>query len=309
MTIGAMARPPLSLPLIAYDLSRWRGFLLPVVIPSAARLPAITGESKDEILQRIPEDFKGTFAFHINLTNSSCCPRDRAILVADLFGRGIRPLNGNIVDISKRFVQATCRRVGLETTTAAREGDDSELLIVKTDRNYGGKSEARLSNEARDVFEISPRVTNDQQDHGYVVAPRRDIPAAAWDDPDLVIERYIENQSCLFYRVYFLCDRFAISEGREQALVKTIGRADRQRLLLFSIDPAGNVDIAVPQDIARAVDAILRFVNVTGMDFGCLDVLRDDDGRFYIVDMNATAHWGGETEGRIVEYLAPREAA
>jgi len=302
-------RPALSLPILAYDLSRWNGFLLPVVVPSTSRMPVITGESKDDILQRIPPNFKGLFAFHVNLTDSSRCPEDRAGLVAALLGRGIRTLNSGIVDISKRFVQAACRRAGLRTTTAPREGDASEILIVKTNRNYGGKPEANLSSDARDTLSISAQITYDRPDHGYLVAQRQDVSSDAWDDPNLVVERYIENKEQLFYRVYLLCNLFAISEGQERASIKTIGRAVRQRLLLFSVDEAGMVDAAVPPDLVPAVNAVLRFANVTGMDFGCLDLMKDDSSRFYVVDMNTTASWGRETEVRVIEHLASRGAA
>lgn len=302
---SASFRAPLLLPVLAYDLSAWEGFLLPVVVPGTSRMPLAVGESKDAILQRLPEGFSGTFAFHINLTDASRCPQDRAGLVADLLDRGIRTLNANVVDISKRFVQAACLRAGLRTTAASRQGDGSEALIVKTNRNYGGIPEARLTGDALDTLTIAAHVIYKQKDHGYIVAPRRDLPAAAWDDPNLVVERYIENESQLFYRAYVLCNRFAISEGQERAQVKTIGRASRRRLLLFSVDAAGVIDAAVPADLEPAVQAVLSFVNVTGMDFGCLDVMRDDEGGFHIVDMNSTATWGAETEVRIIEHLTP----
>jgi hypothetical protein len=309
MESSIMFRRALSLPILAYDLSRWSRFLLPMVVPGTHRMPVVMGESKDDILQRIPQDFNGLFAFHIDLTDSSRCPDDRAGLIADLLGRGIRTLNGEITNISKRFVQAACRRAGLGTTTADREGDASEILIVKTNRNYGGKPEAKLSSDVRDVLTISAHATYDRPDHGYLVAQRRDVPSGAWDDPTLVVERYIENREQLFYRVYFLCNRFAISEGRERTSIKSIGRSVRHRLLLFSLDEAGIVDAAVPPDLVPAVNAVLRFANVTGMDFGCLDLMRDDTGHFFVVDMNTTASWGNETEFRIIEHLAPRDAA
>lgn len=300
------ARLPLSLPVMAYDLSHWQGFLLPVVVPSTSRMTVVVGESTNDILGRLPANFSGAFAFHINLTDSSRCPESRTELVAELHSRGIQTLNADVLDISKRFVQAACRRAGLMTTTAPPEGDASELLIVKTNRNYGGVPEARLSGDDLDTLAISPHAIHKQPDHGYLVAPRRDVPAAAWDDPNFVVERYIENRSQLFYRIYVLCNRFAISEGRERAWVKTIGRSDRQRLLLFSVDSAGQIDATVPPDLQPAIDAVLRFVSLTGMDFGCVDMMRDDDGRFYIVDMNTTATWGSETEVRIIQHLAPR---
>jgi len=268
-------------------------------------MPVVVGESKDEILQRIPESFTGTFAFHINLTDSSACPRDRVGLVAALRSRGIRTLNADVLDISKRFVQTACQRAGLRTTKASRSGDAAEVLIVKTNRNYGGIPEARLAGAEIDTLMIAAHPIHKQADHGYLVAPRGDLPATAWEDPSLVVERYIENRSQLFYRIYILCDRFAISEGRECARVKTIGRADRQRLLLCSVDAAGHIDAAAPPDLEPAVEAVLGFVSATGMDFGCLDLMRDDGGRFYIVDMNTTASWGAEKEVRIIEHLAP----
>jgi len=301
------ARHPVALPVLAYDLSHWRGFLLPVVIPTTLRLSVVVGESNSDILERIPADFTGTFAFHINLTDSSACPRDRAGLLAQLHARGIGILNAGPVDISKRFVQAACQRAGLRSTLASRQGDPSEVLIVKTDRNYGGIPEARLSRDDLNTLAISAYAIDKQPDHGYVVAPRRDLPVAVWDDPSRVVERYIENQSQLFYRIYLLGNRCAISEGREQAWVKTIGRSQRQRLVLFSIDPAGKIDGAIPPDLQTAVSAVLDFVSVTELDFGCLDLMRDDSGNFYIVDMNTTATWGAETEVRIIEYLAPRD--
>jgi hypothetical protein len=301
-----LVRPPLSLPVLAYDLSGWQGFLLPVVVPSTSRMNVVVGESNDEILRRIPKDFSGAFAFHINLTDSSRCPQDRGGLVEQLRSRGIRPLNAQMTDISKRFVQEACRRAGLRMVTAAHEGDAAEVLIVKTNRNYGGVPEARLSSDELDTLMIALHSIHKRADHGYIVAPRRELQNSAWENSDLVIERYIENQAHLFYRVYILCDRFAISEGRESAMVKTIGRSERQRLLLFRLDADGDVDVAVPADLQPVVDAVLAFVGVTGLDFGCLDIMRDDDGGFYIVDMNTTATWGAEKEVRIIEHLAPR---
>ena len=125
-----------------------------------------------------------------------------------------------------------------------------------------------------------------------------------WGERKYIIERYIENREHIFYRVYMIGNRFAISEGREEALIKTIGRSERQRLVLFC-EVAGLITGGqVPPDLRPLVEAVLRFVRVVQMEFGCLDIVRDDDGRFFIIDLNSTPHWGAEAELRIIEHLA-----
>jgi len=306
--ISDFARRPFgALPLVVYDLSRWDRYLLPMLVPDAIRLPLNPGESKDDILRRLPKDFAGTFAFHVNLTDSSHSPDDRADLVEALEGRGIPVLNAGIIDISKRFVQATCRGADLMTTSAPREGEASEVLIVKTDRNYGGKPEMQVADEVRGVLTFSEHPIHDGGDHGYLVAPRREVPSEVWDDPDYVVERYVENARRLFYRVYVFCDRIAISEGIHDTFVKAIRHSQRQRLLLFTVANR-RADVSIPADLGPLVEATIRFSDLARLDFGCLDVMRDEQGRFYIVDMNSTASWGPETEYRILQYLSPHGA-
>lgn len=297
-------RPFGALPLAVYDLSRWDRYMLQMLVPDAIRLPLDSGETKDDVLRRLPQDFAGTFAFHVNLTDSSHSPADRTALVEALQGRGIRVLNAGIVDISKRFVQATCQAAGLMTTSAPREGEASDVLIVKTNRNYGGKPEMQVAPEVRGGPTFSEHAIHDGGDHGYLVAPRHEVPAEVWDDPHYVVERYVENARRLFYRAYVFCDRIAISEGIHDAFVKAIRHSQRQRLLLFTVAD-GAPDVSIPADLISLVEATIRFSDLARLDCGCLDVMRDEQGRFYIVDVNTTASWGPETEYRILRHLSP----
>jgi len=207
------------------------------------------------------------------------------------------------MNISKRRVQAICYQSELNITAATNHGDASELLIVKTNRNCGGKREARLTPEIRCLLGVQSEPFWDRADHGYLVMPRCQIPATVWSDPGLVVERYIENEEHLFYRVYFLGRRFAISEASEQALVKTIGRAERLRLLLFTRDLHNTTADSIPRDLQPAVQECLQFVAAASIEFGCLDMLRDAAGNFYVVDINSTPHWGRESEFRIIDYI------
>ena len=52
-----------ALQVIAYDLSNWRGFLLPQVLPFTTRMAAIVGENCESVLSRLPLNYRGTFVF------------------------------------------------------------------------------------------------------------------------------------------------------------------------------------------------------------------------------------------------------
>jgi hypothetical protein len=286
--------------LVAYDLSEWSGYLLPTLLPSCARLTAEASDSWETVRDRLPPDV-GTFVFHIDLTDSSRCPAGRAELVRFLRGRGARILNGGVTDISKRHLQAVCAAHGLPVTRASPSGPADEPLIVKTNRNYGGKPEAELDAALRAAYAVDAREVVHAKDHGYRVLPRAEVEPSVWADEGLIVERFVANPEDLFYRVYFIGRHVAISEGREHGPVKTIGRAERRRLLLFRADESESY--AAPAHLRRLVEVTVRFIRAASMDFGCLDVVRDAGGEFYVIDMNATPHWGAEKETRILDFL------
>jgi len=290
--------------LVVYDLSGWRGYLFPLIAPRATRLAVVPGENAAQVIARLPCRTMGAFAFHIDLTRTDDCPLERNAFLDMLHARSIRTINARVCDISKRAVQHICVRAGLHTTAAERTGDPAEMLIIKTDRNYGGEPESDLTAEQRTSLRIAEHDICHRADHGYEVLPRRAVPDITWYDRRFVVERYVDNAASLFYRVYFFLDRFAISEGIECARVKTIGRSERQRLLLFRVDCSNGIDMTPPLDLQGAVRAAVRFAHVGQMEFGCLDIVRDDDGQFYVIDMNATPHWGRESELRIIQHLS-----
>jgi hypothetical protein len=288
---------------VAYDLSGWIGFLLPTIVPAIHRIIARPGESCDEVFHAVPPNTRA-FVFHIDLTDSAQCPHERTRLIEKLQRSGIRVLNGSVTDISKTFVQSICAANGLNVTRAPRHGLATERVVVKTDRNHGGKPEGALDVVQRAALNIDSRQVWHRPDHGYVVSTRQSIPTQVWDDSAFVVERYIENPDDLFYRVYLIDHYVAISEGCEHALMKTIGRAERRRLLLLQKDNMELTEATVPLDLHPLVQEVLGFVRATNLDFGCLDVARDGAGRFYVIDMNSTPHWGREREYRIIEHLA-----
>jgi hypothetical protein len=74
---------------IAYDFSSWQGYLLPLIAPATERIRAVPDETVAQIVHRLPENFKGTLVFHIDLTSCQSVPRNRSALVRELQGRNI----------------------------------------------------------------------------------------------------------------------------------------------------------------------------------------------------------------------------
>jgi D-alanine-D-alanine ligase-like ATP-grasp enzyme len=61
--------------------------------------------------------------------------------------------------------------------------------------------------------------------------------------------------------------------------------------------------LAVPSDApAGLVESLRRFVRAFPLDFGTVDVVADDAGGHYIIDVNTTAAYNYPIDG-VVEYM------
>lgn len=282
---------------VIYEWNAWWQFKLVRAMPEAHRLTARPGEHAQDVLDRCPPTTTA-FAFHVNATFSGKFPHERSALIAGLEARGIVPINAAITDISKRWVQARCAACGLPVTTAAREGDPEERLIVKTDHNFGGHFERRLA--AADLTGLgvpSPSaVVVDPR--AYPILARRAIPAAWWVDPALTIERYIENRHNRIYRVSFAGHRFNVLRLVNTRLLKKVDDSQEKVVMMCDRDRLARGD--VPGVAAHVSAAIVRFVDAANLDFGGLDVIADDDGRAYILDANTTPYGASNSLRRLL---------
>ncbi|HEX2190540.1 MAG TPA: hypothetical protein VHG51_16650 [Longimicrobiaceae bacterium] len=282
-------------------------YLLNQVFPHAQRIRVRVGESGDEVLQRLPDGIRW-FVFHVNLTYSDRVPTGRAALLASLRARGIEVLNGRVLDISKTTVQRACAGAGLGSTLAGRDGDPAQLVIVKTDCNCGGLSEVILKPADREILDLAhqptPAWTRD-----YPVLPRGDVPPETWDAGDFVVERFVSNRSNRFFRAYVVRDRLVVSRVVDPEPVKRMPAGIPREDFFFTLEgPAAGRPVLVhadaddpPGDVAGDV---ARFCLSFGLDFGALDVVQDDDGASYIVDVNTTPVWGKTGHRDILEFLA-----
>ena len=142
--------------LCIYEWRSWRDFLLPMMFPGATRLRATLGETSSDLLKRLPSNTE-VFTFHVNLTDMRRTPLRRSAFSRALRARGIRIVNEHVTDISKHRVQEVCAQAGLHQTIAPRAGNPDEVLIVKSNANYGGEKEEFLSPGERRTLGLAPR--------------------------------------------------------------------------------------------------------------------------------------------------------
>jgi hypothetical protein len=286
LRLGHPFEEPTGLRLAIYEWDAWHQFMLVRAVPEAVRVTARIGESADEILDRLPAGINA-FAFHLNLTMTAAFPTDREALVHGLLARRIVPLNDAVTDISKTWVHARCRAFGLPSPATDVRGEASERVIVKTDLNFGGKSERQLPPAQPSA--IGPPISDVMSDWtAYQVMRREDVPAIWWNDPALVIERFIDNRARHLYRVNFAGDRIVILRLTNPHPLKKIMNSTARRDVYCRTEDLATGAVAGVEPSVAAV--IVEYLARSGMDFGALEIIPDDAGRAYIIDVNSTCY-------------------
>lgn len=265
---------------------------------------ATVGETAADVVARLPEQATG-FAFHINLTRSACLPVDRGVLVERLAATGIRPINAELVDISKRTVQRLCAEAGLPSAVASRDGDPNELLVVKTDCNYQAIKERSLSPDQRAAigYDDLPHELLGHRPYEYLVTCRKDVANRVWSAEYLVVERFVTNRSDRFYRVYVAGNAVVVSRVVDRSPFKKMPVGIPRESFYFAADLTP-VEGAAPAEVARVAVHANRFAEAAHMDYGALDVVIDDEGGLFVIDANGTPHWGAGGHPKLLAYLA-----
>ena len=234
---------------------------------------------------------------HIDQTfDDSLIPPDvRRQLVGRLTGMGIRVLNGAVADISKRTIHRHSRSIGLPDPTAPPRGNDDELLMIKTDLNCGGNPEHYFSGRPRGAIISGPA--------DYRVLPRGDVPPDWWAAEEFCIERFISNAEDEFYRFHLLGDRVVLSEARSERPIKRLDGTCPQVDHCTDLDEISAWASGGRGSWAGAAWSAATFARTFGLDYGAIDVLRDDQGWYYVIDVNKTPYWGADVENAITTHL------
>lgn len=287
---------------VLYEWLSGQAFLARAIFNGATVLNARIDDNPEEILTRIP-DGTAWFIFHLNCTSTHRFPYQREVLCRLLEQRGIFLLNRFVTDISKQHIQAMCKQIGLNTTLAGREGDGDELIIVKTNLNFAGKSEWVLTETERENLGIGAGSQLIWDPYHYQVIPRNKIQAVWWKDPSLVCERYISNVDNRWYRAYLLKDRVVLCELVSPYQVKKVGESKLQHVWIASFDDDLRVNHQSQYDVPqRLLGDLVSFARAFSLDFGAIDVVESDEGEPYIIDVNSTPAYNNPVNG-LVEHL------
>jgi hypothetical protein len=272
-----------------YVIYRWLSsddFLLHKIVPEATVIDAAVNDRVEEIAARIPED-AACFHFHLNCTVTRRFPQARQALVQHLRTRGIVPINEHLTDISKTAIQRKCAELGLNTTAATQDGDPNEGIIVKTDLNFGGDSEWALSAAERSMLDITAGSEIIWKPNDYRVVPRREVEASWWTDPSLFCEKYIGNRQNRWYRANVFFSRLVLRELVNESQIKKVDKSVTVGQWNVAISDFEGAD-AVTEYPRSLMRDLIRFIRGFAADFAAIDVMMNDEGEAFIIDVNST---------------------
>ncbi len=274
-------------------VSDGQAYLVDGLFAQVQHIPLAVGQDAASLLAQIEQEVRW-FAWHVFVTYKGNIPRDREALCAGLRERGIFSINEGVIDASKRHTQAVLSRLGLPTTAAGAEGDPEELLFFKSNYNFGGVAERRLSQEVRDYFGIQLPHRLTPLFRNYNVYRRKQFKPEAFEIKDIFLERYVANKQHVFFRAFIAFDAVVLSRVVNKEVIKKAAHGEQRDDYFFSFEEAEAGFPSAPDDLVRRVMSDMhRFCRAFKLDMGGVDVLLDDAGTPYIIDANPTAY-GGE---------------
>ena len=127
----------------------WEGFLLTHVLGDDAERIEVDPfrELPSEQFDRICDSFS-TVCFQVNLSVRSRLPLRIRDLTNRFVERGVFVVNGFVQDIRKSTLQTHLEAIDLPSVKVTPSGPSHEVLIVKTDLNFGGEPERQLPLES-----------------------------------------------------------------------------------------------------------------------------------------------------------------
>lgn len=274
------------------------GYLIHALMPQAICHELKIGDSASALVRSLPSAVR-LLVFHVNLSWSRRFLLERRRAIAELSQRGTQVWNLNCDDIRKRTLHRRLRAAGLPSARANQRGDGDELVIVKTNENYGAESERAISQSARRQLGIAEPSAQILDALDYRVMPRRDVPPAWWSDRQLAMERYVTNERNVVFRVYLCGERVVVTKAFNTALIKKM-TAGIQRLNYLCDTRSSSWPDSVPREMRHLV---LSARAAMRLDFGTIDVVQDNRGACYVVDVNTTPYWGAESQSDIIEHL------
>jgi len=273
------------------EWNAWSGFLIQQICPDAYVQSIQLGDPAISLLNRV-QDSHRVLLFHINLTFLERAMSGREQLRLALVERGVCPLNMRVESIDKWSVQSACARAALPVCRASRLGNPEELLVVKSRANHAGHAECEADPFYRNFlaieFETEERIR---------IVRRKDVAAETWDSATLTVERYIANREGRFHRTYVFGDQVAVATSRSDKQLREMWQKDGVDLI--TCDKASSR----PLSAFDPISVTSRLAREMHLEYGALDLMVDDTGLIYPVDVNVTTWWGPDENRDLIEFL------
>lgn len=292
--------------LVVCECNAWDRYTIQEMRPDALRIALRPGEPGDRVLMGVPAVARAVL-LHINTSRTDGIIANEVALWAALRARGVTLLNAAATDIRKRTIHERCEALGLPSARALREGAPEERLIVKTNLNYGGLPERDLARRLgpRAGRFIGALSATGPASTDYTLYRRDQLPPACWEDPALVVERFIENPDGVFFRVYVVGPATCVGEVWSDYDIKKLSLPVRARVN-HCYWSTGADDVAAgasSEIVARVVALTRRTFLALGVDFGAADCVMDATGKVVVVDVNKTPYWGDDVRPDVIGHL------
>jgi hypothetical protein len=294
-------KPERSMLPIVYYWSEIEGYLLNQLVQNVnhVKIQICTRNHRFVIaeLMQCCDLAQTVFFFHIDQTCDGAILKaeNRRSLIEGLINCGSIVMNGQVIDISKRIIQRHNRQIGLPNVIADNVGFGDEQLIVKTDLNFGGQPEVAFRGQSRTPLISGP--------WGYVIQCRREIPAHWWSLEELHIERFITNSDGLFYRLNIMGTKISVIEAWSGNAITRINASCEQQVTHTDIDELAALAGTTSERWFMAAQAGVAFARTFGLQYGAIDLVKDDSDIFYVIDVNKTPYWGANMENDATVYL------
>lgn len=274
--------------LAVYEYRSHDGFFVWNLFPRATHIPARLDDTAAKVLDRVPASCQA-FLPHLDLSRTHRLPPDRDVLLAELARRGVRVLNRDLDDTRKSSLHRVLAAAGLPVAAATAAGDPDELLIVKTDYNYGGMHERALTGPQREGLGLAAADPGLAGWADYRVLTRGEMLAQWWRDETLVVERFVDNAEGEFFRVCVAGESLSIIRAYSSDQIKKVGAGPRdanfltRRERLRHLKDNGKLS-------PRLLETVAQFLERTAVEFGTIDIVHEGGDEFYIIDLNLTPY-------------------
>ena len=283
-----------------FDWGTRSDFLLKRLYPSARIVTANPLVDADTIVRAARENFRNPslWLFHLNISFSEQWLPHREAVIENLRNFGYHIVNGRIVDIRKSTLQKLNLDLGLPDVRVTRDDDPFMRVMVKTDYNYGGVCESKLSSvETKNSGLLDASGCSISSFDEYYVCEIGQVSEETWQDKRLVVEKYIDNDCDRFCRYYRCGGRAVLSEVINRDVIKKmVPGLPRENWYL-------NFGEECPVTHARVVRNAIKMCRNLALEFGALDIVIDQDGCPYIIDVNPTPGWGLEEQSDMLSFL------